>query len=535
MSNPWTACFLFCCFAHLTILATEDDLPAGTLLWDFEADGNVMATPVLDHDRVYFGSAADSATETASSLYCVDRNTGEEVWSTTFPNWMLGAPVITASRLLVGCDNTKLYCLDKATGEELWHFDTSGRIDSTPAVDTQGNCYFGSRDRFFYALDPSGTERWKVFLTGGVASSPIIDEANGVVYVADLANTMYAYTLSGTELWSYKPRLGNIDGLRLRIYSSPALDRNGLLYVGSGDHHLYAVNTKTGNLFWREDTGGIVDASPVISGAGHLYVANREGILFSYDIGLTTVVRERWRSSEIGQVFYGSPSIDAANNVYICGAPPLENPEDPPQSLLSYVHGDTKEVLWTANIPGYTDGTPALDEQGDIYIGSAANKLYKIRGAGLPPVDAAWPTFHGGPSGHGRYEETFTEWLGTYSITPDSPDEDIDSDEDGFSDFEEFIAGTEPNNIASHPHSGFFQPKLQPDSGNALPAIRFEHPKGIRAPFSLKYSADLRSWSNVFPDPTTWSFIEDINRWEVTIPLPMATEEDRLFRIEWER
>src|SRR6266511_1969357 len=72
-----------------------------------------------------------------------------------------------------------------------WSFDVGGEgLDSTPAIDANGNVYVQSRSGYLFALYPNGTLKWK-FPTFesccvggfyGLESSPAID-SNGVVYV----------------------------------------------------------------------------------------------------------------------------------------------------------------------------------------------------------------------------------------------------------------------------------------------------------------------------------------------------------------
>ncbi len=493
--------------------------------------GRVMATAAMDDAHVYFGTASRSASETTSTFYCLDRSDGSEVWSQEFPNWLLACPVVTATRIFVGCDDAKLYCLDKLTGEEFWHFDTSGRVDSTPCVDTPGNCYFGSRDRFFYALDPDSKLLWSHFLKGGVAASPILDERDERLYIADLANTIYCFTLTGELVWSYKPRLPNIGGLRLRIYSSPALDNEQFLYLGSGDHHLYAVDRSNGLLFWREDTGAIVDSSPVISADEFLYVANRDGVLFKYLIEPQTADREVWQNDQIGQVFYGSPAIDAVNNIYICGAPPLEDPEkDAPLTQISYIDRFSGDILWSEQLPGYTDATPVLDHEGNVYLGTAAGKFVKMRGGGHALADSSWPTFHGEPTAHGRFEETFTQWLTKFDIPPEFAGSDRDSDEDGYRDYEEFVLGTNPKDILDHPRKAITA--LSPDGAR----LSFPLQIGIRAPYEVQTSSDLASWLTVTLTPPQLSFESMGETWQVQADLEaQLIDPKRFFRVFWKR
>ena len=66
-------------------------------------------------------------------------------------------------------------------------------------------------------------------------SSPAV--ANGVVYVGSLDNNVYALNAStGAKLWSYTTG-GPI------YYSSPAV-ANGMVYVGSLDGKVYAFGLK---------------------------------------------------------------------------------------------------------------------------------------------------------------------------------------------------------------------------------------------------------------------------------------------------
>jgi len=523
---------LHSCLAFSSLFGKEDASP-GETHWEFQADGRVMATAAMDAERIYFGTASRSASAPTSDLYCLDRETGTEVWSQAFPNWLQACPVITNTRVFIGCDDTKLYCLDKQTGEDLWQVNTFGRIDSTPCVDMPGNCYFGSRDRFLYAVDQSGQVLWSRFLTQGVASSPLLNEREGRLYVADLSNTIYAFTLSGEELWRYKPRQGGIGGVRLRIYSSPTIDDEGVLYVGSGDKNLYAVNRHTGQLFWREPTGGVVDSSPVISGDEHLYVANREGVLFKYRIDLLTEDREVWRNDCIGQVFYGSPTIDAANNIYICGAPPITDPEaEEPQTQLSYIDRVSGQILWSERYSGYTDATPILDDEGNVYFGTASGAFMKVNGAGRGLAETSWPTFRGQVSGAGRYEETYRDWLIRFGIPPEFASTNRDSDEDGFCDFEEFVLGAHPKDPTSRPSRMVGQITPLDDAAQ----FSFELLKGLRTTYRVEASTNLQAWLPTGISRDRFNYEDEEDRWRVKVPLgPPASSQELYYRVRWEQ
>src|SRR5580692_3426354 len=58
------------------------------------------------------------------------------------------------------------------------------------------------------------------------------------------------------------------------VYSSPAV-ANGVVYFGSWDRNLYALNASTGALLWRYNTGE-VSSSPAVAN-GVVYVGGIDG------------------------------------------------------------------------------------------------------------------------------------------------------------------------------------------------------------------------------------------------------------------
>jgi len=64
-----------------------------------------------------------------------------------------------------------------------------------------------------------------------------------------------SYTSFGKVKWKFKS--GG------KIFSSPAI-LNGIVYFGSEDHYLYAVELSSGRQLWKFKTGGTVDSSPAV-------------------------------------------------------------------------------------------------------------------------------------------------------------------------------------------------------------------------------------------------------------------------------
>jgi outer membrane protein assembly factor BamB len=109
---------------------------------------------------------------------------------------------------------------------------------------------------------------------------PVQEDAPWPVFRHDGRNTGRAPlrgNYSGDQPWQFQTAKG--------IFSTPVIDRNCVIYVGSADHYFYAVNPD-GKLQWKYETGEIIDSaaalgrpdpttgvSPVtfISGDGNMY------------------------------------------------------------------------------------------------------------------------------------------------------------------------------------------------------------------------------------------------------------------------
>ena len=87
-----------------------------------------------------------------------------------------------------------------------------------------------------------------------VYSSPTV--VNGVVYVGSYDFNVYAIDAStGQKKWAF-PTGGYVQ-------SSPKVV-NGVVYVGSGDSSVYAIDASTGQKKWVFPTGGSVYSSPMV-------------------------------------------------------------------------------------------------------------------------------------------------------------------------------------------------------------------------------------------------------------------------------
>ena len=66
------------------------------------------------------------------------------------------------------------------------------------------------------------------------------------------------------------------------MVSSPAV-ANGVVYVGSEDNNVYALNAKTGAKLWSYSTGSFVESSPAVAN-GVVYVGSDDGKVYAFGL-----------------------------------------------------------------------------------------------------------------------------------------------------------------------------------------------------------------------------------------------------------
>ena len=186
-----------------------------------------------------------------------------------------------------------------------WRFHTGGRVIASPAIAGR-TAYVGSTDGNLYAVDlDHGTLRWKLATGARVTSSPAV--SNGVVYVVSYDGNLYAADASAGKLkWKFATRRraavrGNAPPWRSagrradarpvrRFLSLPAVS-DGIVYFGSGDGYVYAVDAASGTLRWKYQTGDVIHASPAIA-AGVVYIGSWDSWFYALDAATGTL---KWR------------------------------------------------------------------------------------------------------------------------------------------------------------------------------------------------------------------------------------------------
>lgn len=250
------------------------DATTGELKWKFATGNVVHASPAFSDGVLYVGSWD-------SRFYAIDATSGREVWrhqggSDELLHNQVGfqsSAAVVAGTVFVGGRDSRLHALDARSGAQRWQFPTGASwVVSSPAV-AGGRVYFATSDSSrLHAVDAqTGRGLYDVDVSAFVFSSPVV--AGDVLLVGVLNGTLQARDLaSGALLWTWRTEAsranagwvltaqGRFNGPLLygstwreapllatarqfsvgSIFATP-LVVDGVIYVGSADGHLYAL------------------------------------------------------------------------------------------------------------------------------------------------------------------------------------------------------------------------------------------------------------------------------------------------------
>lgn len=247
---------------------------------------------------------------------------------------IFSSPTVSGDVVYIGTADGRLYAVRAADGSAIWSFSTKGAINSTPAVD-HGTVFVSSRDGNIYAFDAAtGQQRWSFasagerrFTAPGIhgmtpkaelmpdpfdvfLSSPTV--VDGTVYVGSGDHNIYALDAATGKL-QWKFATGNV------VHASPAV-ADGVVYVGSWDRYFYALNARSGALVWKFETGddraiynqvGIAGSAAVSDGT--VYFGCRDSKLYALE---ARTGRLLWKHDEHGSWVISSPAVDGDTIYY---------------------------------------------------------------------------------------------------------------------------------------------------------------------------------------------------------------------------
>lgn len=151
-----------------------------------------------------------------------------------------------------------------------------------------------------------------------------------------------------------------------RIYTTPAIDGD-LIFIGSGDEHLYAIDKKSGKEIWKFKTEGAVHSSPFV-GRDLVYVGSDDGNLYAVKKSSGKLV---WKFASEGEKMYdlwdyyrSSPTGNDETIFWGCG-----------DGNLYAIKAQTGDLTWKYATGGIIHASPVVKDN-KVFIGSYDGYFY---------------------------------------------------------------------------------------------------------------------------------------------------------------
>ncbi|HMD94231.1 MAG TPA: PQQ-binding-like beta-propeller repeat protein [Trebonia sp.] len=279
--------------------------PEGTRLWSFHMPGTVATGLVAVGNVVYTADDNDNGGPSSHNVYALDAATGRAIWTTANYAEDYTGPTVANNLVYVGSDFHTVSALHARNGRQAWQYTTGDIVASPPTV-YGDSLYVGSFDEHLYALSAvTGQLRWRYKFPGAVFSAPA---ATGRAVYAIIGGNMYALdAATGRELWvfgAFGPTVVANDvlftgmgidcsvralaaetGLPRWTYATGGIIHGltvsgGVVYAGSDDGYLYAINAATGAGIWSYPAGGAVRSGIAVAN-GAVYFGSDDHYMYA--------------------------------------------------------------------------------------------------------------------------------------------------------------------------------------------------------------------------------------------------------------
>jgi outer membrane protein assembly factor BamB len=299
---------------------------------------------------------------------------------------------------------------------EVSRISVGGLIWGTAVIDSEENTYVGSSNKFFYSLDKNGQLRWQyqifdkadslidsaavlapnnlVIVPGGDGFLHALDRTTGErqwVFKADQADDqthsegsvvnsfegnvqlgpnnilyagsdnghMYALNLQGEKVWNLKTNM--------MIWSSPSFSPQGdWMVFGSLDGYVYLVHPETGKLYDKYRINQDVKSSPSVDKNGHIYVGASNFNFYSFKVVKNRLVK-RWKFKKARGEIYSSPALYKDRLVF-----------GSLDGSLYCLSKNTGKMIWKYETFSPIAASPLITKDGKVLFGAKNGKLYLV-------------------------------------------------------------------------------------------------------------------------------------------------------------
>ncbi len=280
-----------------------------SLLWTYHTGGAIVNAAVINSDGTVYVKSQDGY------LYAIKSN-GSLRWN-LFEGNSEASPKVSGDGTIyaAGSDNTgpggtQHYFIDsiQPNGTRNVRTYVDSRVTTTPAFDQYDEIYLGTANGTLYKMnfDLSGPEVFSITPGSAIGNGLAVVNTTEVI-VPSMNGSVVAFDTwgNGSPLWTFP--------VSNTVQSAPAIADN-VVYFGSRDGYVYAVNFSDGSLLWKYNTGGPVDSAPAVDPTNVYVIGGNPAKLYAlrrFDGALI------WSYSIAGSSFGGSSPAIGYDGIYV--------------------------------------------------------------------------------------------------------------------------------------------------------------------------------------------------------------------------
>lgn len=312
-------------------------------IWSFECEDEIRGSPTFDRDTVFIGCYDNN-------VYALEGESGKFLWKYPTDGGIVSKPVIADDNVFFGSEDFRLHAIFRRTGKINWTYYTKGPIRSSPTC-AEGHIFIGSDDGYLHVVNLATSRMaWRVDAGAPIRSTPLV--VNDHVYLGCESGEFFCIDYRGQVRWRFKAK---------RAITSTAVMGKDVIYTGSVDSTVYALDAKSGWVIWRFRLGKPTISTPALF-ENQLFIGAVDGGIYCIETGSA---REVWRFNTQHQVT-GSPII-YRDSLY-CGSV---------DGWVYCLEHRTGRLRWKFQTGGPITGAPAAHD-GIVYIGSTDHHIYAL-------------------------------------------------------------------------------------------------------------------------------------------------------------
>jgi outer membrane protein assembly factor BamB len=284
-----------------------------------------------------------------------------KIWERRLHNLLEFPPVVAYGRLYLANNGGRLFALDAKTGKVAWDKRSNHCTAAAPTV-ADGIIYQPFMDAkpcgeprdspgFIAAFDArTGRELWR-FEAGVIETSPLL--VGKLLYFGSWDKKMYALDVDTHKVvWSFTT--GD------EIKGAPAYG-DGTLYFASYDSKVYAVEARTGKLQWSGSGTANFYATPTLA-YGRVFIGNTDGRVYAFGAETGHLL---WAKATGGYV-YSSAAV-WHRTVYVGSF----------SKRFFALDAGSGDVRWSFPANGPISGAPTVLD-GVVYFSTIEEKTYAL-------------------------------------------------------------------------------------------------------------------------------------------------------------